>query len=277
MCVGLSFTSSSGLAYLVGGKSAGIHNLLPFMLIGIGVDDMFVISSAIDQTNVRDPVEVRMKQGMIHAGASISITSFTNGVAFFLGCTSSLDALSSFCFFCGLGVLMLFIASITVFSAFMVWDIKRQASKKGDCCGLCCCKEDTMLCCGGRFLTPKQKAYPFQGEESDPIPEMQYANGTQKFLYEKFSVAVTSTMGRYIVIFVWTVYIAASIWGATKVEIDFKNTYFIAADASINDYLGKTDNYFKSGETINVITDNEDLDFSTVENQKALMEFNEKL
>lgn len=106
---------------------------------------------------------------------------------------------------------------------------------------------------------------------------MQYANGTQKFLYEKFSVAVTSTMGRYIVIFVWTVYIAASIWGATKVEIDFKNTYFIAADASINDYLGKTDNYFKSGETINVITDNEDLDFSTVENQKALMEFNEKL
>lgn len=215
LCVGLSYASSSGLAYLVGGKSAGIHNLLPFMLIGIGVDDMFVISSAIDQTNPRDPVEVRMKHGMIHAGASISITSFTNGVAFFLGCTSSLDALSSFCFFCGLGVLMLFIASITVFSAFMVWDIKRQASKKGDCCGACCCKEDTMLCCGGRFLTPKQKAYPFAGEESDPEPEMQYANGTQKFLYERFSLAITSTMGRYIVMMVWTVYIAVSIWGAT--------------------------------------------------------------
>ena len=215
LCVGLSYASSSGLAYLVGGKSAGIHNLLPFMLIGIGVDDMFVISSAIDQTNPRDPVEVRMKHGMIHAGASISITSFTNGVAFFLGCTSSLDALSSFCFFCGLGVLMLFIASITVFSAFMVWDIKRQASKKGDCCGACCCKEDTMLCCGGRFLTPKQKAYPFAGEESDPEPEMQYANGTQKFLYERFSLAITSTMGRYIVMTVWTVYIAVSIWGAT--------------------------------------------------------------
>lgn len=172
---------------------------------------------------------------------------------------------------------MLFIASITVFSAFMVWDIKRQASKKGDCCGACCCKEDTMLCCGGRFLTPKQKAYPFAGEESDPVPEMQYANGTQKFLYEKFSLAITSTMGRYIVMMVWTVYIAVSIWGATQVEIDFKNTYFISAEASINDYLDKTDNYFKSGETINVITDNENLDYTTVENQKALMEFNEKL
>ena len=48
LCVGLSYGSSAGLAYLVGAKSAGIHNLLPFMLIGIGVDDMFVISSAID-------------------------------------------------------------------------------------------------------------------------------------------------------------------------------------------------------------------------------------
>jgi predicted RND superfamily exporter protein len=44
---------------------------------------------------------------------------------------------------------------------------------------------------------------------------MKYANGTQKFLYERFSLAITSTMGRYIVMMVWTVYIAVSIWGAT--------------------------------------------------------------
>lgn len=48
LCVGLSFASSNGFAFLVGGKSAGIHNLLPFLLIGIGVDDCFVISSCID-------------------------------------------------------------------------------------------------------------------------------------------------------------------------------------------------------------------------------------
>lgn len=48
LCVGLSFAGSSGLAYYLGGKSAGIHQILPFLLIGIGADDMFVISSAID-------------------------------------------------------------------------------------------------------------------------------------------------------------------------------------------------------------------------------------
>jgi len=125
LCVGLSFGASNGLAYLVGGKTAGIHNLLPFLLFGIGVDDMFVISSNIDQTDPRLPVEKRMMIGMQHAGSSITITSFTNAIAFFLGCTSSLDALSSFCFFAGLGVIMLFLSSISVFSAFMVWDIRR--------------------------------------------------------------------------------------------------------------------------------------------------------
>jgi len=94
-----------------------------------------------------------MMEGMKHAGSSITITSFTNAIAFFLGCTSSLEALSSFCFFAGLGVLMLYLTSISVFSAFMVWDIRRQMNRKGDCCGACMCSEDTILCCKGSCLT----------------------------------------------------------------------------------------------------------------------------
>jgi predicted RND superfamily exporter protein len=48
LCVGLSYTASAGLAFYLGAHQAGIHNLLPFLLIGIGVDDMFVIANAID-------------------------------------------------------------------------------------------------------------------------------------------------------------------------------------------------------------------------------------
>lgn len=120
---------------------------------------------------------------MQHAGSSITITTFTNAIAFFLGCTSSLDALSSFCFFAGLGVIMLYISSLTIFSAFMVWDLKRQQAQKGDCCGACACSEDTPLCCRGYFLTVAQKSYPFRGTEENEIPDEKYANSTQKFLH----------------------------------------------------------------------------------------------
>jgi len=48
LCVGLSYGASAGLAHLLGAKSAGVHNVLPFLFIGIGVDDCFVIANAID-------------------------------------------------------------------------------------------------------------------------------------------------------------------------------------------------------------------------------------
>jgi len=180
LCVGLSYTASSGLAFYLGWKTAGIHGLLPFLLIGIGVDDMFVISAAIDQTDANLSVEERMKEGIMHSGSSITITSFTNAIAFLLGCTTSLDALSSFCFFAGIGVIFLYISAITIFSSFMAWDIKRQANQKGDCCGACCCSEETVICCKGSCLTQKQKRFPFRGDKPDiaEVGQEEYASGT---------------------------------------------------------------------------------------------------
>ena len=106
---------------------------------------------------------------------------------------------------------------------------------------------------------------------------MQYANGTQKFLYETFSKATTSNIGKIVILSVWLTYIGICIWGAASIEIDFKNTYFISGGAPINEYLDRSDKYYKSGDSINVITDNADADFTSEESQKALMEFNEKL
>jgi len=51
-CVGLAYLASLGLAGLMGFELAGIHNLLPFLLLGIGVDDIFVITTSVDQTSV---------------------------------------------------------------------------------------------------------------------------------------------------------------------------------------------------------------------------------
>lgn len=211
-----------------------------------------------------------MREGMIHAGASITITSFTNAAAFFLGCTSSIDALSSFCFFCGLGVIALFFSSITIFSAFMVWDLRRQLQKKGDCCGLCCCSETSFICCRGSCLTAKQKAFPYQGEEYDPVPIEKYTNGTQKFLYEKFSLAVTSKPGIIIVLVIWAAFIGACSWGVANLDIDFKQSYFISPTAFVNEYITRQDLHYKSGETVTFYVDNAETDFTSYESQKNM-------
>ena len=226
---------------------AGVHNLLPFLLIGIGVDDMFVISAAVDQTDTKKTAEERLTDGLKHAGPSITITSFTNIIAFWMGATTSLEALSSFCLFAGVGVLMLYLSSLSIYSSFLYWDVKRQLKQKGDCCGACCCKETTFLCCFGKCLTDKQKRYPFRGEkpEIEEIGQEEYASGTQRFFYETFSRYLLSTYGKLTVLAVWIIYILISLYGLTGVTVEFKTTYFIKQDHFINDYFTKMDTYFK--------------------------------
>ena len=48
MCVVLGAASGYALAFFAGQQTSSFHNILPFMVIGVGVDDMFVIVSTID-------------------------------------------------------------------------------------------------------------------------------------------------------------------------------------------------------------------------------------
>ena len=72
------------------------------------------------------PVPEQVAKTASKAGVSITITSFTNIVAFLLGSAASLPALSSFCIYCALGVLFDYLYSVTVFLAVLSLDIRRQ-------------------------------------------------------------------------------------------------------------------------------------------------------
>jgi len=111
----------------------------------------------VDRLDVGLSVQEKVRRGMAHAGASITITSLTNCIAFLLGSLTSLPALSSFCVFAGFGMLFDFVAELTIFSGFLVYDLKRQEKLKGDCCTLCRCSHKSLFCCRGRFLSSSQR------------------------------------------------------------------------------------------------------------------------
>ena len=61
------------------------------ILVGLGVDDMFVIVHSLDNLRgslATEPVHVRVAHGMKHAGVSVTITSITDLVAFGVGATT---------------------------------------------------------------------------------------------------------------------------------------------------------------------------------------------
>lgn len=136
---------------------------------------------------------------------------------------------------------MLYFTSITIFSSFMVWELRRQKDKKGDCCGACKCSEDTIFCCKGKFLTATQKSYPFQGEETDPVPEEKYATTTQKILHLYFSKVSLSKPGIGFILILWLVLTIVFLLGVLELKIDFKTTYFISGGAYFKNYLETRD------------------------------------
>lgn len=125
------------------------------MLIGIGIDDVFVIVSSIELTDPNLPLEERYSTGLKSSGLAITLTSVTNFCAFIMGFAfTEVPAIQSFCFYTGMGIFFDFITTLTVFTAFLVFDMRRTIDLKGDCCGMCICDPLGAICCGGK-LTPE--------------------------------------------------------------------------------------------------------------------------
>ncbi|XP_050309697.1 protein patched homolog 1-like [Anthonomus grandis grandis] len=127
----MGFTVGAGLCALFGIFYGPVHMSLPFLLMGLGVDDMLVIMTCWDELSVveqRLPLPERVGLMLKHAGVSITITSFTDVIAFIIGSSTILPCLESFCIYAAFGVFMTFIFAITFFTACFVLDQKRLES-----------------------------------------------------------------------------------------------------------------------------------------------------
>ena len=113
---------------------------------------------------------------------------------------------------------------------------------------------DSIFCCRGYFLSEKQKRYgtidlqsqPDQKDSENQVKEEQakphdrnseQASNTEKFIYKYFAPCVLSNVGRIVIIIVYILLIAASAYGASQVEVDFKVEYFIGKTTAIYGYF----------------------------------------
>ena len=94
---GVGFCSFFGLMF------TQLHSILPFLMLGVGIDDMFVLVQSYENLTMEElklSLEDRFGKALSHAGMAVSVTSVTNIVAFMLGATTVIPALRSFCLFC---------------------------------------------------------------------------------------------------------------------------------------------------------------------------------
>jgi hypothetical protein len=155
----LSFFAALGFAILIGVKiSVTIAWTLPFVILGLGVDDMYIVLLSIKkQGGYREHHYLKAMKEVI---VPVTMTSLVNACMFAMMNISDIPAvyLSAQCAL--YSVILLYLAIITCFPAYCYLDMKRQAAGRKDV-----------------FFCLKQENAPSEGKAED------FRN---TFLYDKF-------------------------------------------------------------------------------------------
>ncbi|CAB3398463.1 unnamed protein product [Caenorhabditis bovis] len=95
----LATITSWGLILWSGQLYNAIVNVSPFLILCIGIDDLFIMSAEWHRTNPKDSPEVRIGHTLSEAAVAISITSITDITTFAVGCYTTLPGVQMFCLY----------------------------------------------------------------------------------------------------------------------------------------------------------------------------------
>uniref|UniRef100_A0A0G4G3I9 SSD domain-containing protein n=1 Tax=Chromera velia CCMP2878 TaxID=1169474 RepID=A0A0G4G3I9_9ALVE len=137
----LAYGGGTGLLYLCGLRHTGANMAVPFLVLGIGVDDFFVILGLYHLTAADNRTLRRQREGLLavrprerlglcmsEAGMSISLTTATDilGLAFGLG--SPCYAIKNFCIFMIVSLFFGYVMCLTFFLGHLGIDARREVA-----------------------------------------------------------------------------------------------------------------------------------------------------
>ncbi|KAM4027413.1 patched domain-containing protein 3-like [Anomaloglossus baeobatrachus] len=234
---GLAVLTSFGLLLLCGVPFVVTVANAPFLILGVGVDDMFIMISSWQQTKVNNKVEERMAETYAEAAVSITITTLTDVLAFYIGILTSFQSVQSFCIYTGTAILFCFLYNVTCFGAFLALNGRREESNRHwFICKKVAKEKDhsrssayNMCCVGGGYSHTSGK------ETEHPMTN---------FFRKHYGPFLTNIWTKVLVLLLYGGYLASSIYGCFQVQegIDLRN---LATDGSyVRSFYDDDDLYF---------------------------------
>lgn len=239
IAAGIAIIASFGLCAASGVEFVSIVGVIPFLIIGIGIDDMFILLSGLSGAQIHKSVEDKMAAAMRASGVGITITSLTDLIAFMAGAASNFIAVRNFCIYSGVAVIFCYLNNITFFASCMAINERRVADNRhyGSCRRIKT-KEELraegasdryIMCCGGRPPKNRDEAESF----IDKFP---------RWLIPKIVLKTPFKIG---IIFIFIAYLAVAIYGCINLKQGLVFTQLVAEDSYYYKFSDWDERYFK--------------------------------
>lgn len=226
---------SYGLCSAFGLFYGPMHSVMPFLMLGIGIDDMFVIMQSWETLTPQEKtlgLVERFGLTMKHAGAAITVTSVTDVIAFGIGGLTVLPALQSFCIYASVGIVATFLFQSTFFLAWFSLDQRRVESGRNAC--VCCLVHNNF-------------------EYSQGVERKNY----MQLAFRGLGNLIAKPVFKVIVIILTTLICGVGIWGNVLLRQEFDPTWFLPQDTYLAKWFQLNKELFPSeGETGTVYFNN---------------------
>ncbi|KAM0793065.1 hypothetical protein ACM66B_000551 [Microbotryomycetes sp. NB124-2] len=263
----LSVSTSVALCSAVGVKvTLIIAEVIPFLVLAIGVDNVFILSHELDQQNQRaysitshhatgfgdddfdtlPSAEERVARALGRMGPSILLSASCETVAFALGALVGMPAVRNFAIYAAGAVLVNALLQVTVFVSLMAIDLRRLESNRIDC-----------------FPCMKVSATPATIDYQPVKTEGLVARFIRKF----YAPTLLSRPVKYLVMTFFSGLFVLSWIGARHINLGLDQRLALPSNSYLVNYFNALDDYLEVGPPVYFVV--KGLNFSSISNVKS--------
>lgn len=229
--VGLGILVGFSLSMMIQTPFVRIVGVLPFLVTGIGLDDMFIIVDHLDRQQRHLNVPVTVKQVMSGTGVTITMTTLTDLVAFAVSTNSQFLSISYFCTYAALTISCAFLMIVTVFVALLSFDVRRIKANRRNCLPMCHAPE------------PKEGQPPWD----EPRPQV------SNRLMQRWGKFLMRSTTKTTVLMISLGLLGAGLYATIHLDQEFDRTLLAKEGSDYKAFLKMDRKYFKLPTEVNIV------------------------
>lgn len=244
----MSISASVGLFSALGvNVTLIIAEVIPFIVLAVGVDNIFLIVHEFERVNIRRPddtIEDRIAKALGRMGPSILLSASTETVAFALGAFVDMPAVRNFAIYAAGAVFINAILQVTLFISVLALNQRRVEAHRADCFPCITVKsagihlDDTDLPEGsGRHEGPRRSE-----------------GMLQKFIRTTYAPSLLGRKTKTVIVVIFLGIFTAGVSLIPEVKLGLDQRVAIPDDSYLIQYFNDLYDYFDAGPPVYFVT-----------------------